>query len=124
MATTLTAEKQLERVEPSDRKTAKRPGGSPWPNLGVRARQIALITLLVALVVTVTTAVNIAHLTGVIISRTRQEASQLSRQLNYAVGQELEHNRATARLDDYSALAGEHSSVRGLMESTIVTSHT
>src|SRR6266404_9479207 len=125
MATTLTAEKQLERVEPSDRKTAKRPGGSPWPNLGVRARQIALITLLVALVVVVTTAVNVAHLTGVIISRTKQEASQLSKQIEYAVGQELARNRAAERpLDEYTAVVSETSSVRGLMESTIVTSHT
>lgn len=84
-----------------------------------------MITLLVALVVVVTTAVNIAHLTGVIISRTKQEASQLSEQINYAVRQELAHNRATEHpLDDYTALASEHSSVRGLMESTIVTSHT
>lgn len=95
-----------------------------WPKLGVRARQIALITLLVALVVVVTTAVNIAHLTGVIISRTRQEATQLSLQIKYAVGQELAHNRAADHLDDSSALVSEHSSVRGLMESTIVTSHT
>lgn len=104
--------------------TAAPPSGSPWPKLGVRARQIALITLLVALVVVVTTAVNIAHLTGVIISRTKQETSQLSNQINYAVGQELAHNRAADHLDDYTALVSEHSSVRGLMESTIVTSHT
>jgi PAS domain S-box-containing protein len=124
MATTLTAEKQLERAEPSHAKTAKRPGGSPWLSLGVRARQIALITLLVALVVVVTTAVNVAHLTGVIISRTQEEASQLSSQIDYAVQQELAHNSAVDHLDDYSALVSEHSGVRGLMESTIVTSRT
>jgi PAS domain S-box-containing protein len=123
VATTLTAEQKLPRAAELQEATAS-PSGSMWPKLGVRARQIALITLLVALVVVVTTAVNIAHLTGVIISRTRQEASQLSNQINYAVGQELAHNRADDHLDDYSALVSEHSSVRGLMESTIVTSRT
>lgn len=96
-----------------------------WPKLGLRARQIALITLLVAIVVVVTTAVNIAHLTGVIISRTRQEATQLSNQINYAVRQEVARNQASNdHIDDYTALVSEQSSLRGLMESTIVTSHT
>jgi PAS domain S-box-containing protein len=125
MATTITAEQELPPAAEPQAITAARSSGSPWPKLGVRARQIALITLLVALVVVVTTAANIAHLTGVIISRTNQEASQLSEQINYAVRQELAHNRAAEHpLDDYTALVGEHSSVRGLMESTIVTSHT
>jgi PAS domain S-box-containing protein len=124
MATTLTAQQELQTAIEPQAMTAAPPSGSPWPKLGVRARQIALITLLVALVVVVTTAVNIAHLTGVIISRTKQETSQLSNQINYAVGQELAHNRAADHLDDYTALVSEHSSVRGLMESTIVTSHT
>lgn len=125
MASTITAEQQLQPA-PQPQATAAVPSsGSPWPALGVRARQIALITLLVALVVIVTTAVNIAHLTGVIISRTKQEASQLSKQVEYAVGQELARNRAAERpLDEYTAVVSENSSVRGLMESTIVTSHT
>jgi PAS domain S-box-containing protein len=124
MATTITAEQELDPAGQPQAITAAPLSSSPRPKLGVRARQIALITLLVALVVVVTTAVNIAHLTGVIISRTKQETSQLSRQINYAVGQELAHNRAADHLDDYTALVSEHSSVRGLMESTIVTSHT
>jgi PAS domain S-box-containing protein len=125
MATTITAQQELQpAVEPQALNLAPS-AGSPRPKLGVRARQIALITLLVALVVVVTTAVNIAHLTGVIISRTKQETSQLSRQINYAVRQELARNRnAEHPLDDYTALVSEQSSVRGLMESTIVTSHT
>lgn len=126
MATTITAEQELQASgEPQTIAAVPSSSGSPWPTLGVRARQIALITLLVALVVVVTTAVNIAHLTGVIISRTKQEASQLSNQVSYAVGQELARNRAAEHpLDDYSAVVSENSSVRGLMESTIVTSHT
>ncbi len=124
MATTITAQQELDRAGEPQAIAAAPSSGSLRPKLGVRARQIALITLLVALVVVVTTAVNIAHLTGVIISRTKQEASQLSNQINYAVGQELAHNGAADHLDDYTALVSEHSSVRGLMESTIVTSHT
>jgi PAS domain S-box-containing protein len=124
MATTITAQQELQRAGEPQPITEAPSSTSLWPTLGVRARQIALITLLVALVVVVTTAVNIAHLTGVIISRTKQEASQLSNQINYAVGQELAHNHAVDHLDDYTALVSEHSSVRGLMESTIVTSHT
>ena len=124
MATTLTAQQELPRAEEAQAISAAPSPGSVWPRLGLRARQIALITLLVALVVIVTTAVNIAHLTGVIISRTSQEASQLSSQINYAVGQELAHNSVVDRLDDYTTLVSEHSNVRGLMESTIVTSHT
>lgn len=102
----------------------EQPAGSSWLKLGVRARQIALITLLVALVVVVTTAVNIANLTAVIISRTAREASQVSDQIDYAVRQELAHNSTVDHLDDNTALASEHSGVRGLLESTLVTSHT
>lgn len=124
MATTLTAQEELQQAGKLKRTKATPSAGSPWPKLGVRARQIALITLLVALVVVITTAVNIAHLTGVIISRTKQEASQLSNQIEYAVGQELAHKSSADRADDYAALVGEQSSVRGLMESTIVSSRT
>jgi PAS domain S-box-containing protein len=124
MATTITANNQVEHAVHVAAQTAEQARTSPWFNLGVRSRQIALITLLVAVVVIITTAVNIAHLTGVIINRTQEEASQLSNQIDYAVRQELEHNRTVDHVDDYSALASEHSGVRGLMESTIVTSRT
>ena len=94
-----------------------------WPRPGVRARQIALITLLVALIVAVSTLANIANLTGVIISRTKEQAEQLSNQIAYAVKQEIQHNITVVELNSpYAALAAQHSGVRGLMESTIVTS--
>jgi PAS domain S-box-containing protein len=97
---------------------------SPLPRLSVRAQQIALITLLVAFVVIVTTVINIAHLTGVIINRTEEEARQVSKQIIYAVQQELSHNSSIDRFDPYVTVASEHSGVRGLMESTLVTSNT
>jgi signal transduction histidine kinase len=124
MATTVSAREQLQRATDVEAAVKKQPAGSPWLKLGVRARQIALITLLVALVVVVTTAVNIANLTAVIISRTAREASQVSDQILYAVRQELAHNGAVDHLDDNSALASEHSGVRGLLESTLVSSQT
>ena len=124
MATTLTARERLQQTDDVEGMVTELPAGSPWLKLGVRARQIALITLLVALVVVVTTAVNIANLTAVIISRTAKEASQASEQINYAVNQELAHNSAIDHQDEYSALVSEHSGVRGLMESTLVSSHT
>jgi signal transduction histidine kinase/cell division protein FtsB len=124
MATTLTAPERLQEAGDIDARVREQTPHSPGVRLGVRARQIALITLLVALVVVVTTAVNIANLTAVIISRTAQEASQVSDQINYAVGQTLAQNSASAQRDQYTALVTEPSSVRGLMESTLVTSHT
>jgi signal transduction histidine kinase len=124
MATTLTATEQLQQTGDIDARVREQGAHSPGVRLGVRARQIALITLLVALVVVVTTAVNIANLTAVIISRTAQEASQVSDQINYAVGQALAQNSAGAQRDENTALVTEPSSVRGLMESTLVTSHT
>lgn len=124
MATTVTAREQLQQAGEVEARVTEQRAGSPWLKLGVRARQIALITLLVALVVVVTTAVNIANLTAVIISRTAKEASQVSDQINYAVNQELAHASTVDHLDDYTALVNEHSGVRGLMESTLVTSHT
>ncbi|HJZ69410.1 MAG TPA: ATP-binding protein [Blastocatellia bacterium] len=119
---TMTAEKQLQQVRPIEARVEERQSDSPWLRPGLRARQIALITLLVALVVAVTTAVNIANLTAVIISRTAQEASQLSDQINYAVRQELAHNNAVDHLDPYVAISNDHSGVRGLLESTLVRS--
>jgi len=124
MATTLTAPERLQQTGEIDARVREQTPHSPGVRLGVRARQIALITLLVALVVVVTTAVNIANLTAVIISRTAQEASQVSDQINYAVSQTLAQNSASAKRDEYTALVTEPSSVKGLMESTLVTSHT
>jgi len=115
MATTLTATKQLPQTGDIDARAREQEPHSPGVRLGVRARQIALITLLVALVVVVTTAVNIANLTAVIISRTQQEASQVSDQINYAISQTLAQNSAVAKRDEYTALVSEPSSVRGLM---------
>src|SRR5512143_1822390 len=124
MATTVTAPERLQHAGEVSTTVTDHPVDSPWLKLGLRARQIALITLLVALVVVVTTAVNIANLTAVIISRTAKEASQVSDQISYAVNQELEHNSRSDHLDEYTALVSEHSGVRGLMDSTLVTSHT
>ena len=121
MATTVSAREQLQQAAEVEARVREQPASSPRLKLGVRARQIALITLLVALVAVVTTAVNIANLTAVIINRTAKEASQVSKQIDYAVRQELAHNSAVDHLDDYTALASEHSGVRGLMESTLVT---
>ncbi|HXG91059.1 MAG TPA: ATP-binding protein [Blastocatellia bacterium] len=124
MAITATAGKQLAQEEAAEKGAARRAAGLPKPRLGVRARQIALITLLVALVVAITTIINIAHLTGVIINRTAEEASQVSNQIAYAIQQELAHNSSKDHLAPNAALASEHSGVRGLLESTIVTSRT
>ena len=120
MASTISAGEQLvqEEVEQAE---PERSRGVLWFKLSLRARQIALITLFVALVVMTITLANIAHLTGVIINRTLVQAQQLSDQIRYAVRQEVAHNIA---VDDnlYAALADENSGVRGLMELTIVTS--
>src|ERR1044071_6477529 len=108
MATTITASDQLAEARASaDTPTAERPSDAPRLKFGVRARQIALITLLVALVVAITTAVNIAHLTGVIINRTKDQVAQLSSQIEYAVGKELAKDKALDRVDDYTVLASE-----------------
>src|SRR2546422_4443339 len=117
---TVSVREQLQGATEVEAPAISQPAGSPWLKLGVRARQIALITLLVALVVVVTTAVNIANLTAVIIKRTAQEADQVSSQINYAVRQELAHNNAVDHLDPYVALSNDHSGVRGLLESTLV----
>jgi PAS domain S-box-containing protein len=82
-----------------------------------------LITVFVALVVMATTLANVAHLAGVIIGRTQQEAAQAANQIAYALQQELAEAASSGR-DPYASLAGERSRVRGLMESTLVTSPT
>src|SRR5262249_16489521 len=96
---------------------------SAWFRLGLRSRQIALITVLVAVVVTITAAVNVAHLTDVIVRQTGQEVEKLSQQIKYAVQQELAGDLSEAT-PNYGRLAAEHSGVRSLMESTIVSSRT
>jgi PAS domain S-box-containing protein len=120
MASTVSAGEQLVQEETEQAK-ATRSRGALWLNLGLRTRQIALITLFVAFVVIIITVINIAHLTGVIINRTEEQAQQLYNQVAYAVQQEVAHNIAVDE-NPYAALAGENSGVRGLMESTIVSS--
>src|SRR5687768_16733728 len=121
MASTVSAGEQLIK-EDAVQAEAVRSRGALWFKLGLRARQIALITLFVAFVVMIITVANIAHLTGVIISRTEEQARQLSNQISYAVQQEVAHNIAIDDPNPYATLASENSGVRGLMESTIVTS--
>jgi PAS domain S-box-containing protein len=121
---TATAETPLVQNEPVEAYAEASSSLSPLPRYGVRARQIALITLLVALVVMVTTVINIAHLTGVIISRTEEEAEQVSEQIRYAIRQELSLSSNPDNPDPYAAVANEHSGVRGLMESTLISSKT
>jgi PAS domain S-box-containing protein len=121
MASTVSAGEQLVQ-EDAQQADPVRSRGALWFKLSLRARQIALITLFVALVVMIITVINIAHLTGVIISRTEEQARQLSEQITYAVQQEVAHNIAVDDPNPYQMLASENSGVRGLMESTIVTS--
>jgi PAS domain S-box-containing protein len=117
MAITATAGKQLtqEARFDSSREPAR---GAGLPRFGLRGRQITLITALVALVVIVATIINIATLTAVIISRTQKEADQIYKQINYAVMQELAHGDS----NPYAAVASDHSDVRGLMDSTLISS--
>jgi PAS domain S-box-containing protein len=85
------------------------------PRLGVRTRQMALITLLVSAVAMVTTLADIVHLTGVIIRRSEDQADRLADQIIYAVRQEIGANEPT---NPYDFIAGRSSAVRSLMEST------
>lgn len=117
MDITATAAKQLTPEARLDRRDAP-PRAAGLPHLGLRGRQIALITALVALVVLVATIINIATLTAVIINRTQKEAAQIYEQIRYAVNQELAHGDP----NPYLAIASEHSDVRALMDSTIVSS--
>src|SRR5262245_48557661 len=121
MASSATADKTLVGRSQSGRWTERLAALRPTP--GVRFRQIALITLLVAVVVIVTTVANIAYLTGVIVNRTRDQVGQLSKQLKYAVQQEIAYKTPVNQLTEpYSALAETDSGVRELMESTIAAS--
>jgi PAS domain S-box-containing protein len=122
MAITAAAGKQLAHDGTPEHLAGERAFRSLVPRLGVRARQIALITLLVALVVIITTIINTAHLTGVIINRTETEASQVYDQIKYAVLQGMEDSADSP--DIYAVLASESSGVRRAMESTIVSSKT
>ena len=125
MATRVAAETQPPREERLERATSSASRSSWWPRLGLRARQIALITLLVAMVVIVTTVINIAHLTGVIVTRTTEQARQVSDQIAYAVQQQLAaHNPAADHLNDYDALVSDKSPVRELMDSTVAYQRT
>ena len=123
MASTITAREQLIRGEDTQAATAGLPWILQWFRLGVRTRQIAMVTLLVAFVVTLTAVANTAYMTGVIIERTKDEANRLSSQITYAVQQQIAHE-VTIDQDVYHALASEKSSVRSLMESNIATSNT
>jgi len=124
MATTLAAGTQPPRDESLER-AASTADRSWLPKLGVRARQIALITLLVALVVIVTTVINTAHLTGVIVSRTTEQTRQASDQIAYAVQQQLAaRNPSGDALSAYETLVAEKSPIRELMDSTVVYQRT
>src|ERR1700742_4117011 len=68
---------EAERIERVDRAVAGQPRSSGFPHLGLRARQITLITALVAFVVLVATIINTATLTSVIVNRTQSEAIQV-----------------------------------------------
>src|SRR5262245_7895104 len=115
MAITATAGRQL--TQEGDRSLAARLRLA-WPRMGLRSRQIALISALVALVIVVTTTINIASLTSAVVSRTQREAGQSFTQIQYAINQEI----ARSDVNPYTAVAGEHSDVRALMDATIVSS--
>src|SRR5581483_9539676 len=117
MAITATAGKQL--TQEARLESSPESARAGLPRFGLRGRQISLITALVALVVLVATTINIATLTAVIINRTQKEAGQIYYQINYAVNQEL----ARGESNPYAAIAGDHSDVRALMDSTIVSSN-
>ncbi|HEY7546516.1 MAG TPA: ATP-binding protein [Blastocatellia bacterium] len=120
MAITATAGKKLAEQEAA-RRSALAGRFSITPLFGVRARQIALITLFVVAVISVTTIANIAYLTGVIINGTEKQASQLSDQITYAIRREFPPEMLDYE-NPYIEIAKEQSEVRGLMESIIATS--
>lgn len=121
MATTATAGKPL--VPSAGTGTLGRFTKVVWLRPGVRARQVALITLLVMIVVLAATVANIAYVTSVIVNRTAAQARQLTDQISYAVRQELSLDAEDSTVAvNYSVLAHRQSSVRELMESTIAAS--
>jgi signal transduction histidine kinase len=125
MATSVAASEEIVTTERPLSATESTQRRSAWFRLGLRSRQIAVITLFVATVVAIITAVNVAHLTGVIVIRTEQEVQQLSDQIGYAVQQELGGWSLSSDAPvSYARLATSNSGVRSLMDSTIVTSRT
>ncbi|MEW6128320.1 MAG: ATP-binding protein [Acidobacteriota bacterium] len=90
------------------------------PRFGVRARQIALLTLFVAVITLIITVANIASMTKVIINRNYKEAEQLANQIKAAIQQDLNRNSLNDFGDPYAMLAGENTSTRGLMVSTLI----
>jgi PAS domain S-box-containing protein len=106
----------IEETEPAP--SAYVQSFSFFPRLSLRGRAIALITLLVATIVGVYTFASLANLTSFIITRTAEQTEQLSKQITYAVKQDLVLNDG----DPYVSLAKKNnSSARELMESPIVS---
>jgi PAS domain S-box-containing protein len=101
--------------------TAVKKKSSFFPTLSLRGRVIAQITLLVATIVGVYTFLNIASLTSLLINQRTEQARQLSKQISYAIQQDL----VLSDGDPYASMAkSKNSRVRELMESTIVSTHT
>ncbi|HEY6330943.1 MAG TPA: ATP-binding protein [Blastocatellia bacterium] len=93
--------------------------GSLRPKLGVRARQIVLITFFVSVVVMATTLADIVHLTSVIVRSTDDRAERFSDEIIYAIRQEEPGlNQVT---NPYDTVASQNSAVRSVMESTIAS---
>src|SRR5687768_6962709 len=93
-----------------------------FPKMGLRGRQVALLTLFVATIVAVLMIANIANLTSLLINRTREQAGQLAGQITYATQQDLAHINVADLNFPYVALANDDSSgTRRLMESQIAT---
>src|SRR5262245_51440681 len=90
------------------------------PKLGLRARQVAMLTLLVATIVAVINIAYIASLTTLIIERTRDQASQLMTQIRYEIQQDLVRMDVGALKTPFQSLAKDrYSGTRRLMESQI-----
>ncbi len=106
----------IEETEPAP--SAYVQSFSFFPRLSLRGRAIALITLLVATIVGVYTFANVANLTSFLITRTEEQTERLSKQISYAVKQDLVLKDG----DTYVWLAKKsNSSTRELMESTIAS---
>src|SRR5215471_691851 len=122
VVTTTTAATELTHQGESTARVIDRVGRFLHPRPGVRARQIALITLLVMLVVTAITVAEVTYMTGEIVKRTKDQAAGVSQQIIYALKQEASRNSTADDSDDsYQAIASEHSPIRQLMESAITT---
>jgi PAS domain S-box-containing protein len=95
--------------------------GQVRPALGARTRQMVLITLLVSAVVMIMMLTEVVHMTAVIIRRTHDQASRISSQIIYAVGQAIAPEAIGSDqppAHPYDIIAGKNSAVRTLMEST------